>query len=50
VYITAGWRGPHVVTEGLIEFGDAANAERETRIVSRHSPRRKGSQRRQCPT
>ena len=29
VYITVGWRGPHVVTEGLIEFGDAANAERE---------------------
>lgn len=23
VYITAGWRGPHVVTEGLIEFRDA---------------------------
>ena len=50
VYITAGWRGPHVVTEGLIEFRDAASCQMRTRLVSRHSPRQKGSPFRQCPT
>jgi hypothetical protein len=49
-YITAGWWGPHVVTEELIEFRDAALCQTQARIVSRHSPRQKGSPLRQCPT